>query len=42
MNTGTVPNNTSEETELGSNKVKEQQETMKLENKEGMLNETSK
>ena len=33
-NTGNIPNNPSEETIFGSNKVKEQHETMKLQNEE--------
>ena len=39
-NTGTILNNPSEEAKLGSNKIKEQHDTMKLQNEEVMLQNT--
>ena len=39
-NTGPYLKNTSEETIFGSNKIKEQRETMKLQNGEVMLRNT--
>ena len=39
-NTGTIPNNPSEETILGNNKIKEEHETMTLQDEDVMLKNT--